>query len=414
MSNQEFETPQDALAHYGKKGMRWGVINEDKPTGREPGAKPVEPSSEDISKAIDKSFAGNSKADINAEGKAKLKKQAASSFPTKGAEKQAKRDAKADDIESKADDVNRKLADLNAQRKALAPGVRTSFKRAQLTDQINAAEVTEKNLRKKADDVREGKLTRDQKIFIGVGAAVTVAGVALAVERTADARARKENIRATTKEWEALFGETHKFEGAGSVGLAQKGSFYAGFGNKKALSRPEFTIPQDTVFQRLSNHKEDSSEYGRVKGAYATFLNNDKKLYGATSEFAGSKYTITFRSKEPTKVPTIATTLAHLKVALVSEHPERASYYDANPDSIFGEYRQMSGGNWSDPVSRSMFSSLRSFGYGAIVDDMDAGYLGDLPVVFFGNAEPARSTPRGPQQIFEDASGVLHLSHRYS
>lgn len=29
MSNQEFSTPQDALAHYGVKGMRWGVRKDD-------------------------------------------------------------------------------------------------------------------------------------------------------------------------------------------------------------------------------------------------------------------------------------------------------------------------------------------------------------------------------------------------
>lgn len=35
MSNQQFATPQDALAHFGVKGQRWGVRNEDRLKGSE-------------------------------------------------------------------------------------------------------------------------------------------------------------------------------------------------------------------------------------------------------------------------------------------------------------------------------------------------------------------------------------------
>jgi hypothetical protein len=34
MRQQTFASPEEALAHYGKKGMRWGVRNEEEPVGR--------------------------------------------------------------------------------------------------------------------------------------------------------------------------------------------------------------------------------------------------------------------------------------------------------------------------------------------------------------------------------------------
>lgn len=40
--NQTFATPQEALAHYGVKGMKWGVRNEDASTGKVGGAKELE------------------------------------------------------------------------------------------------------------------------------------------------------------------------------------------------------------------------------------------------------------------------------------------------------------------------------------------------------------------------------------
>lgn len=40
MRTQEFTSPEEALAHFGKKGMRWGVRNEEEPVGQD-SAKPA-------------------------------------------------------------------------------------------------------------------------------------------------------------------------------------------------------------------------------------------------------------------------------------------------------------------------------------------------------------------------------------
>src|SRR4051794_32664681 len=40
MRQQEFASPEEALAHFGKKGMKWGVRNEEEPVGQD-SAKPA-------------------------------------------------------------------------------------------------------------------------------------------------------------------------------------------------------------------------------------------------------------------------------------------------------------------------------------------------------------------------------------
>jgi hypothetical protein len=218
----------------------------------------------------------------------------------------------------------------------------------------------------------------------------------------------EENHRKTSDQWQQLFGESHDFAPASSHFANGGGAFYAGLTNKKALSRPEFVIPEGTVFHRLSNHEEDSSEYGRRKGAYATFLNNDNKHYGASGEFGDKKYKINFEAKGPTRVPTVQTVVAHLKQVNSADNPNYTT------EMAMNDYRSMAGGGWSSNSALKLFDSLRTYGYGAIVDDMDAGYLGDLPMVFFGDAGPATATPRGANAQLEDSVGLLKLSRRHA
>jgi DNA-binding transcriptional MerR regulator len=422
VADKEFETPQDALAHYGKKGMRWGVRNEDKPKGSDRSGsseKPKESSSGDISKAMDSFYGKKDPADLQAEGQKKLEAQAKQSFPTRGAAREAKRADRADKIETKVAELDNQLAGLQRQRDNLSPGARTALKRMNLNSQINQTQAIRDDLQKKADQIRAGKLTDNQKTLIALGSAVAVTGLAVyghrqytlhkaGITSKDQKRLLEDNLSKTSDEWRTLFGDDHAFTKSGSHLTAGSGGFYVGLTNKKALSRPEFTIPKGTIFQRLSDHQEDSSDYGKVKGAYATFLNNDKKLYGASGEFGGKKYTVNFQAKGDVKVPNLTTVLAHLKQI------EKAKNPDVTDETVFSLYHSMAGGSWSNPTARSLFDSLRTFGYGAIVDDMDAGYLGDLPVVFFGDAQPATSRTRTSLDKLMDSIGVLNTSGKYA
>lgn len=424
MANQEFKTPQDALAHYGKKGMHWGVRKEDEPGGDSGGkaSRPKEESVHDLGKVMDEFYSKKSPEELKAEGQKKLKEQAANQdFPPKGA-RQQRRDRKAEELENRAAEVDAIVTDLKTQRDALAPGFRTAYKRSALKSDIKTGENARDGLQNKAEKLRAGKLTNEQKLLIGAGALAATAVLATYGQRqyalhqagmtsAAKKRAAAETHAANTEQWRTLFGEHHDFKPAASHLTASNSSFFSGLTNKKALDRPEFTIPKGTEFQRLSNHPEDSSEYGKVKGAYASFLQNDKKLYSASSEFGNKKYAISFQAKDDVRVPTVSTVLAHLKQIKEQEFPGSPNN---TPEKIYQEYHSMSGGSWSDSTSMKLFSSLKQFGYSAIVDDMDAGYLGDLPVVFFGDAEPATATPRPKNASLRDSVGVLKLSGKYA
>jgi hypothetical protein len=294
-----------------------------------------------------------------------------------------------------------------------------AYTRATYNNQAQINEKARDDLLKKAEQVRAGKMTDNQKKLLIVGglAAVAVAGAygkrqydlnQAGINKNRQKELFEENHRNTTDQWNALGLGHHEFQAAGGVHSTGNGSFYAGFTNKKAFSRPEFTIPKDTVFQRLSNHEEDSTEYGKMKGAYATFLHNDKKIYGASGEFGDKKYTISFKPEGDVRVPTVQTVVAHLKQVKSADNPNYTN------EQAMSDYRSMAGGGWSDHTSMRLFDSLRTYGYSAIVDDMDAGYLGDLPVVFFGKAQPATSTPRTARHKLEDSVGIVKLSRKHS
>lgn len=129
---QEFETPQAALAHYGVKGMRWGVRKED---------------------------------------------DAASD--SRSAKKQEKRTNKVANLTARAAKAEVRTAELNKQLGELPKGISTVLKRNDLNKQLNANESYRKSLEKTAKAVEEGRLTPTQKrLIIGGGlAAVAVLGV---------------------------------------------------------------------------------------------------------------------------------------------------------------------------------------------------------------------------------------------
>jgi hypothetical protein len=438
-SPQKFASPQAALAHYGKKGMKWGVRNEGE-SGRgrssENSGTPEEMSTAALEQAFDAFNAKHSTESLQAEGVAKMKAQIANDHPPKQISdrrvtKAEKSEAAAERFQRQADEYREKLDAVGD-----AKGIGASVKRGHYNAAVRDSEIYRDNALKRAEQLRSGKLTSDQKMLIGLGAAaVLTIGVGYAAGRYQQKQAanfalneqkkiglKKRDIDFETErnrtehssQFRSIFGHDPDFVPVASSEWAG-GGFFAGFSNKKAMDRPEFTIPKDTLFQRLSNHPEDSTEYGVNKPVYSTFLSNDKKVYGASGEFGSKGLAINFTAKGDTRVPNINTTVAHLKQVLKSNanDPAKAAYWDNN-ENVLTEYKQLSGGSWSSPTAQKLFTSLKSFGYSAIVDDMDAGYLGDAPVVFFGDANSATHVPRGPDAKVRDAVGMTKLSGKYA
>ena len=412
MGQQEFETPQAALAHYGVKGMKWGVRKEDESGGSGSKSKPVESSADDLAKVMDEFYSKKTPGQLESEGKAKLAEQAASEFPKKISESRAR---KADKADAAVERLDERISELQNERAETKPGLIGGIKRRGIDNSINTLSDIRDDQARRSEQLRSGKLTTEQKkAFVAVGltaAAVGVAAYGNYKVKELHKTNYEENRRETSEQWNALFGRDFPGPQAGAVGHGG-GSFYAGLTNKKALTRPEFTIPAGTKFQRLSDHEEDTSEYGKVKGAYATFLKNDKKIYGASGEFGGKKYTVEFEADGPVRVPNLTTVLAHMKQVKKAEYPDVPNLW--SDDAIYAQYHKMAGGSWSSPDAKKLFDSLKLYGYSAIVDDMDAGYLGDLPVVFFGNAKPGVSKERTAVDRGNDKAGIAKLAREYA
>ena len=136
---QEEETErvvEDFLAHYGKKGMRWGVLNEE---------------------------------DSSPSSKQKVKED-------KTQAKQAKRETKALGFESRAAKSNIRISELENEIKNLPPGVKTAYKRTVLQGNLKDTTNYRDSLLKDAVASRNGKLTSNQKKLILGG--IAVAGIA--------------------------------------------------------------------------------------------------------------------------------------------------------------------------------------------------------------------------------------------
>lgn len=423
MGNQEFETPQAALAHFGKLGMHWGIRNDGKP-GSTRGPAAANPKPIDVEahkKGMVDFLATKTPEQIQADGAKKLKEQQAQSFPSRKDEKQQQ---KADVVQKAADELGSKAKALEDLASTRPPGIRGTLLRANDLGKAQEFRSKEAGLAKKADQIREGKLTDNQKVLIGVGAAVAIGGLAIygnnkykdnkfGVTSESKKKDLDDNLATSHAEWQAIFGRDHpgkpsKLGYAGAVNGPPDGGFHHTLTSKSAWDIPEFTIPTGTVFQRLSDHPEDVSGYGNPRGAYATFLHNDKKLYGSSFEFGSSGYTVNFHAKGDTKVASLPTIMSHL--AAIKQRDSPGVHTEK---SLAQDYYNLAGAGWKSGDSVKLMDSLKASGFGAIVDHMDAGFMGDLPIVFFGDAHRGTSTPRTAKDQHVDSQGLLKVGGTY-
>ena len=408
----------DFLAHFGVKGMKWGV-RKDRDGGSSKRGSASNDKTDAYGSAMAEFYAGKSSKELAKEGGAKLKAQSNQTFP--GKKYGELRSNKADRLDKEAARVDRLIENRKAKLEAGGKGARTAYGRANLKAEIKELEKSSKALKKASEQVKDGKFTTNEKILIGVGAAVAVGltahyGHKLYKEsafRKINAGKVEANKRRTSDEWSQLFGEQPTFKKAtgsnpsDSVFSGATG-FYQGLRSGKALDRPEFTIPKTMTFQRLSNAAETGEGYGG--GAYSTFLSNDKALYGSSLEFGKKKFTVSFNPSEDVRVPSTRTVLETLRESQYGLTGKKISEKEA-----LTLYHGMSGGDWkTDPKSASLIDALKKKGYSALVDDMDAGYMGDLPVVFFGEPSNVSAKPRKQTDFDKDHSQILPTINKYA
>lgn len=145
-----------------------------------------------------------------------------------------------------------------------------------------------------------------------------------------------------------------------------------------SFEQQDYSLPAGHTFHRISKYAEDS-----FRGAtYATHSTEDYHRYLTAFRHElgpGAKlHHVTFQATEEIKIPALTMRLETMREVLSDRWGKDVPHEDA-----VRWYTKLSGGSWDDPIADGFFEALGKKGYHAIVDDMDAGVIGDSPLVIF-------------------------------
>jgi len=155
----------------------------------------------------------------------------------------------------------------------------------------------------------------------------------------------------------------------------------SGYIKPSSFSQQEFTLKAGHTFNRISTAAE--TKFGSA--TYATHSVDDFNRY--VSAFRKEKgtasklYHVTFKATEDIKVPDLLTRLDTMRETMT-----RINGKEVSPEVAKLTYQSLSGGSWNGSVAKAFFEDLGKKGFGAIVDDMDAGVIGESPLVVFSNS----------------------------
>ena len=195
--------------------------------------------------------------------------------------------------------------------------------------------------------------------------------------------------------------EEYKMLTAMSKGKAWTG----GHVQPSSFLREGFTIPAGETFHRLSTQVETDfsiSAFGKTiegisKPTYATHSIEDFNRYiaGFSGEKAGLPLNhITWKSTAPVKVPALHEVMDSLREVIIAENPKLYKQKPLTDEGVLAHYAGISGSDWLGDRSLALVSNLKKKGFGAVIDEMDAGVIGESPIVFFSDkVTPKTSKP---------------------
>lgn len=88
---------------------------------------------------------------------------------------------------------------------------------------------------------------------------------------------------------------------------------------------------------------------------------------------------INFKAKEQIRVPDLHTRLEVVREVMAEE----GGWGNISPRAVIQRYGNSSGGSWDGPFEKKVIRKLIDKGFDALVDDMDAGIYGEMPLVLF-------------------------------
>lgn len=341
MNNQNDSDVEDFLAHYGVKGMKWGVVNEDKTVGE---TKPA--------KTIPDSGRKTKHADADRWQKAvKVKPVTEHEAASNLAAEQKKFDAKFD---------------------------------PDGTFEKNSKVVP---------------FLKEHKVAIGLG----VGFVGLMMYG-----AHQEKIVKALRPGQTVDLKTYNLAVAMSKSQTwSKGNFLT----EEALTRSDFSLDVGHVFHRISTRAEDSFS----QATYATVDLNDFNRYASVfrhekGTMANAMHHVSWQSETKVNVASASSVLSALH-AVVSEEVGSSAATDTYVSQI---YQNMCGNSWSEPRAARLFSELKNRGYSAIIDEMDAGVIGESPIVLFDHLSMTlpKATPMNAGDLIKAEQSLVEIAYR--
>lgn len=152
-----------------------------------------------------------------------------------------------------------------------------------------------------------------------------------------------------------------------------------GYLQPSSYARDAFEIPAGNTFNRISRVAEDSF----TGPTYTTHSKEDFNRYVSAfrQELGGAKmHHVTFKTDKAIKVPKLNTTRVAMQQAMEGRV---SSVMPISMKDATNALHKEHGGTWKGERSKDFFNILKSQGYGAIVDEMDAGVIGETPLVLF-------------------------------
>lgn len=176
----------------------------------------------------------------------------------------------------------------------------------------------------------------------------------------------------------------------------------AGYLTKDSFLQKETTFPVGHTFSRMSH----AAETKFVKPTYSTATVEDSMRYMGVH---GGSHLVEFKAKTEIKIPDLHTRLESMREALVLSGKKNLT-----PKDVIAAYDARTGGGWTDDLSTKFFHVLKEKGFHGIVDDMDAGVVGDMPLVLFDSSAftPKVSKALSLSQRTKMTKELVELAHR--
>jgi hypothetical protein len=339
------------LAHHGVKGMHWGVVHEPETTGR-----------------------------------ATSKKQ---TIPSKNPNP------------SPASEVKRKEA-----YKAAKPPPLTKKQAAEKLEKSKEAHLAK--LEPSVADGSSKKLSPEQKatlkkVGIGLGVVAVVAGGAYLATRGRGGSGVDQEALAKIGAYKELAGKPiHPDAFKANIKHSIEHSWASpSYLTDASFDRPAFTLPAGHTFHRLSTTAEDSFK------SYTYSTHNIADFNRYVTHFRGEKssalqatlHHVSWTTEQPVHVPTLTTTLETLKEVIGDKN--------LTDKGARIQYEAVAGGGWDGPVASRLISALKKKGYGALVDEMDSGIVGESPIVLFAEHMSSKTAVPLTEQAIKAAENAL-------